>query len=158
MREFKSAKLFMMDLLKYSNGFCAIDPKCKNKVHCFLRGVRKYQRGNQNPYIEEEQTTQWPKENKQRSTKHTYKSNDRAPRTPPKPGGELRYSGRVSSSCSTSGTRQVNLVANPVILINTNTLRSTYHGQYLRYASCKRSTHYNVDVLIANVNGNAIDI
>jgi hypothetical protein len=31
--------------------------------------------GNQNPYIEEEQTTQWPKEkvqnDKQRSTKHT---------------------------------------------------------------------------------------
>ena len=31
--------------------------------------------GNQNPCIEEEQTTQWPKENKQkdtqRSTKHT---------------------------------------------------------------------------------------
>jgi hypothetical protein len=39
------------------------------------------QRGNQNPYIEEEQTTQWPKEkvqkDKQRSTKHTYKSKDR---------------------------------------------------------------------------------
>ena len=37
--------------------------------------------GNQNPYIEEEQTTQWPKEkvqkNKQRSTKHTYKTKDR---------------------------------------------------------------------------------
>jgi hypothetical protein len=35
--------------------------------------------GNQNPYIEE-QTTQWPKEkvqkDKQRSTKHTYKTND----------------------------------------------------------------------------------
>jgi len=33
----------------------------------------RYQRGNQNPYIEEEQTTQWSKENvqkdKQRSTK-----------------------------------------------------------------------------------------
>jgi hypothetical protein len=32
--------------------------------------------GNQNPYIEDEQTTQWPKEkvqkDKQRSTKHTY--------------------------------------------------------------------------------------
>ena len=32
--------------------------------------------GNQKPYIEEEQTIQWPKEkvqkNKQRSTKHTY--------------------------------------------------------------------------------------
>ena len=24
--------------------------------------LRRYQRGNQNPYIEEEQTTQWPKE------------------------------------------------------------------------------------------------
>jgi hypothetical protein len=26
-----------------------------------LRRVWRYQRGNQNPYIEEEQTTQWPK-------------------------------------------------------------------------------------------------
>ena len=37
--------------------------------------------GNQNPYIEEEQTTQWPKEkvqkDKQRFTKHTHKTNDR---------------------------------------------------------------------------------
>ena len=36
--------------------------------------------GNQNPYIEEEQTTQWPKEkvqkDKQRSTKHTDKAKD----------------------------------------------------------------------------------
>ena len=36
--------------------------------------------GNQNPYIEEEQTTQWPKEkvkkDKQRSTKHTHKTKD----------------------------------------------------------------------------------
>ena len=40
---------------------------------------------NQNPYIEEEQTTQWPKEkvktNKQRSKKHTYKPEDRVSRT-----------------------------------------------------------------------------
>jgi len=37
--------------------------------------VWRYQRGNQKPYSEEEQTTQWPKEkaqkDKQRSTKHT---------------------------------------------------------------------------------------
>jgi hypothetical protein len=26
--------------------------------------VKRYQRGNQNPYIEEEQTTQWPKDTK----------------------------------------------------------------------------------------------
>ena len=77
-------------------------------------------RGNQNPYIEEEQTTQWPKEkvqkDKQRSTKHRYKTKDRVTRTPLKTGSELRCSGRVSSSCSTSGTRRVNLrVTNPVI-------------------------------------------
>ena len=54
-----------------------------------LRRVWRYQRGNQNPYIEEEQTTQWPKEkvqkDKQRSTKHTHK--DRVTRTPLKPEG-----------------------------------------------------------------------
>ena len=42
--------------------------------------------GNQKPYIEEEQTTQWPKEkvqkDRQRSTKHTYKTKDRITRTP----------------------------------------------------------------------------
>jgi hypothetical protein len=73
---------------------------------------------NQNPYIEE-QATQWPKEkvqnDKQRSTKHTLKTKDRITRTPLKTGGELRYSGRVSSSCSTSNTRRVNLVTNTVI-------------------------------------------
>ena len=75
--------------------------------------------GNQNPYSEEEQTTQWPKErvqkDKQRSTKHTYKTKDRVTRTPPKTKGDFRCSGRVSSSCFTSGTRRVNLVTNPVI-------------------------------------------
>ena len=75
-------------------------------------------RRTQNSYIEE-QTTQWPKEqvkkDKQRSTKHTYKTKDRVTRTPLKTGGEIRYSGKVSSSCSTSGARRVNLVTNPVI-------------------------------------------
>ena len=41
---------------------------------------------NQNPYIEEEQTTQWPNEkvqkDKQRSIIHTYKIKDRVTRTP----------------------------------------------------------------------------
>ena len=66
-----------------------------------IRRVWGYQRGNQNPYIEEEQTTQWPKEklqkDKQRSTKHTNKTKDRVTWTPLKTGGELRCSGRVSS-------------------------------------------------------------
>ena len=55
--------------------------------------------GNQNPYIEEEQTTQWPKEklqkDKQRSTKHTHKSKDRVTRTSLKTEGELRCSEKV---------------------------------------------------------------
>jgi len=70
-------------------------------------------------YIEEEQTTQWPNENvqkdKQRFTKHTDKTKDRVTRTLLKTGGEPRWSGKVSSSCSTSGTCAVNIVANPVI-------------------------------------------
>jgi len=88
--------------------------------HC-VRRVWRYQRGNQNPYtsIEEEQTTQWPKEkvqkDKQWSTKHTHKTNDRVTRTPLKQMGELRCSGRVSTSWSTSGNRRVTLVTNPVI-------------------------------------------
>ena len=52
--------------------------------------AKRYQRGNQNPSIEEEQTTQWTKEkeqkDKQRSTKHTYKTKDRVKQTPLKQG------------------------------------------------------------------------
>ena len=40
----------------YISVFCGVE----------FRRVWRYQRGNQNPYIEEEQTTQWPKENKQK--------------------------------------------------------------------------------------------
>jgi hypothetical protein len=50
-------------------------------------------KGNQKPYIEEEQTKQWPKEkvqkDKQQSIKDTYKAKDRLTRTPLKTGGEL---------------------------------------------------------------------
>jgi len=46
----------------------------KNLLHALRRDGR-YQSGNQNPYIKEEQKTQWTKEkvqkDKQRSTKHT---------------------------------------------------------------------------------------
>ena len=43
------------------------------------------------PYIEEEQTTQWPKEKVQKDKQRSTKQN----------GDELRCSGRVGSSCST---------------------------------------------------------
>ena len=84
---------------------------------CLNRRVWRYQSGHQNPYIEEEQTTQWSKENKQkdkqRSIKHTYKTKDRVTRTPLKTGGKLRFSGRVRSFCFKSGTSRVNLVTTP---------------------------------------------
>ena len=54
------------------------------------------------------------KEDKQRSAQHTHKTKDRVTRTPIKTGSELMCSGRVSSSCSTSVTRRVNLVTNPM--------------------------------------------
>ena len=53
--------------------------------------------------------------NKRRSTKHTYKTKDRETRILLKTEGELRCSGRVRSSCSTSDISRVNLVTNPVI-------------------------------------------
>jgi hypothetical protein len=68
---------------------------------------------NQNLYIEQEQTTQWPKEKVQTTIS---KTKDRVTRTPLKTGDEIRCSERVSSSCSTSDTRRVNLVTNPVII------------------------------------------
>jgi hypothetical protein len=84
----------------------------------YLSSVWRYQRGNQNPEIDE-QTTQWPNEkgqkDKQRSTKHEHKTKDRVTRTPLKTGGEFRCSGRVGSIWSTVGTRRINLVTNLVI-------------------------------------------
>jgi hypothetical protein len=44
-----------------------------------------------------------------------HKTKDRVTRTPLNTRGELRCSGRIRNSCTTSGTRRVNLVANPVI-------------------------------------------
>jgi hypothetical protein len=74
---------------KHLTAFCYGVNQQINEV--ILKGVG-------NPYIEEKQTTQWPKEkgqkDKQRSTKHTYKPIDRVTRTPLKTGGELRCSGR----------------------------------------------------------------
>ena len=79
---------------------------------CYVQGVIKIR-------LHEEQTTQWPTEkvlkDKQRYTKHTHQTKDRVTRAPLKTGDELRCSVRVSSSRSTSGTRRVDLVTNPVI-------------------------------------------
>ena len=50
--------------------------------------------------------------------KNTQKTKDRATRIPFKTGGELRCSGKVSSSCSTYSTRRVTLVTNLVSCVH----------------------------------------
>jgi hypothetical protein len=93
------------------------------RVHLNMNGIKKrvwrYQRENKNPHIDEGQTTQWPKEkvqrDEQRPTKHTHKTKDRVTRASLKSGCEPRCSWSVSCSCSTSGTRRVNLVTKPMI-------------------------------------------
>lgn len=83
--------------------------------------VWRYQNGNLNPYIWEGHTTQWSKQKKtkgQQQKNDTQKIKDRATRTPPKSGGELRCTpctGRVGSSCPSSGTRRLTLLTNSVI-------------------------------------------
>jgi hypothetical protein len=51
-----------------------------------LKYIKRPKGGNPNSLIEEEQTTLWPKEkvqkDKQRSTKYTHTTKDRATRTP----------------------------------------------------------------------------
>jgi hypothetical protein len=60
--------------------------KIQSKSMLYDNKVWRYQRGNQNPYIEEEQTTQWPKEkvqkDKQQSTKQIHKTKDQVTWTP----------------------------------------------------------------------------
>ena len=111
-----------------------------HRVNLVTRRVWSQQRGNQIPNIEEEQTTQWPKEkvqkDKQWSTKHTHNTKDRVKRTPLKSRGKLRCSVRAGSSRSTSGTRHVNLVTNSVISHEWGKGREvfTINGTYLLYA------------------------
>jgi hypothetical protein len=65
---------------------------------------------------------QWPNEkvqkDNQRSQKLTHK---------PKNGGELRCSGRVSSPCSTSDTRRVNLVTHSVTFYSRRNCVDIHH-------------------------------
>jgi hypothetical protein len=73
--------------------------KCKKSLNRYQRDMSIIRKS------KDRQQNGQKKKDKQRSTKHTYKTKDRVTRTPLKTWGELRCSGRVSSSCSTSGTR-----------------------------------------------------
>jgi hypothetical protein len=103
----------------------------------YKKSIKILKRGNQNPYIEEEQTTQWPREkvqtNKQRSTKHTYKAKDRVTRTPLKTGCELvtnpvisHERGKDREGLTTSGLYPCSIVTHIF-----------YYGQPSRCGDCK---------------------
>ena len=87
-----------------------VNVQCSSHMTLQRRDYR-YQRGNQNPYIEK-QTPQCPKEictkEKQRSTKHTYEAKVRVTRIPLKPG--------VNSGVPEGPADPAPLVA-PVVLI-----------------------------------------
>ena len=80
-------------------------PHCRNSFKIQYQNRKKSLKipkgGNQNPYIEDEPTIQWPidkgQKDKQRSTKHTYKTKGRVTRTPLETGDELRCPGKESS-------------------------------------------------------------
>ena len=76
--------IYTMDIIKHR--FLS-----KSKDKLFKKSLKIPKGGNQNPYIEDEQTTQWAKEkvqnDKQQSTKHTHKTKDRITRSPLKTGG-----------------------------------------------------------------------
>ena len=137
-----------VDLLFFNADFSRISAVSCRRLN--LRRVWRCQRGNQNPNILEEQTTQWSKEkvqkNKQRSTKYTHKTKDRVIRTPLKTGGELRCSGRVSSYWSTSDTRRVNLITNPVISHEWGKNREVFTTRYAIYCLLCTFIVYNKSI------------
>ena len=68
---------------KYTTMYEHFQNLCNKNI---LGRVWRYQRGNQNSYIEEEHTTQWRKEgqrDKKRSTKHRHKTQDRVTKSIP---------------------------------------------------------------------------
>jgi hypothetical protein len=114
--------------------------------------------------MEEEQTTQWPKEkgqkDKQRSTKYTNKIKDRVTRTPLQTGSGLWCSGRVRSSYSTSmiynGYIWIWKCANKRFIIGVNEIwRVTplpLNRQFSLEASSSSSSSWYSAWLISSVN------
>jgi hypothetical protein len=100
--------IFIFPFLISSNFFLCGYWDCQSLVR---------RRVNQNPYVEEGQTTQWPKEKVKRTNNDLQNIHIKhiVTRTPLKTGAELSCPGRVDSSCYTSDTRRVYLVTYPVI-------------------------------------------
>ena len=107
------------------------------------RRVWRYQSSTQNPKSNNYKHSNGQKKKKGETTIYNdvqhfaHKTKDWVTRTPPKSGGEHRCSGKISSSCSTSGTR---LVTNPVISLKSSIIcafsRCALHAK-IRNNSCR---------------------
>jgi hypothetical protein len=93
--------------------------------------------------------------------KYTHKTKDRVTRTPLKTGGDLTCSDKVNTSCSTSGTRRVNLVSNSVISYELGkdrevlTTRGTYLWSFVTIGRFLYDTkeEFTVFIKVTNVSG-----
>ena len=87
-----------------------------DSISKLIRRVWGYQRGSQKPYVEEEQTTQWTKEkrerDKERSTKHTHTTKDRATRTQLKTGVKYTNKDYLVETVMVSNTSNINKTNN----------------------------------------------
>jgi hypothetical protein len=110
---------FLLDFLLvviYRSVLNWCDPTLTSMMH-FTNSLR-IPRGNQRPSINRRGTDNTMTKNKDEKrwfTKHNTETKAWTIRIPLKSGGELRCPGRVTSFCSTSGTRRVTLFANHVM-------------------------------------------
>jgi hypothetical protein len=133
-------------------------------IQWYARRVWIYQRGNQNQQIEGQTTQRQNKKDKRinndlQST--THKTEDRVTQAPLKLGDEIMCSCRVSSSCSTSGTRRVNLVTTLVICYEWGkdrevlTTRWTYPWSFCDTDIPQRSTKsFVAEIVLVLTHGN----
>jgi hypothetical protein len=95
---------------------------------------------------------------KQRSTKHTHKTKYRVTRTPLKTWDELRWTGRVSSSCSTMFLLEA--ASQPTNITWWSSLRLPYLQShfYLFKASCKYLFCLSLSIFyLRNIKRNGLD-
>jgi len=83
-----------------------MDKRIKRKEKRIKRKEKRIQNKEKRGKNKEKRTNNDPQNTTQKKTSNT---------NPTETGSELRCPGSVSSSCSTNGTRRVNLVTNPVI-------------------------------------------
>ena len=85
-------------------------------MHLYILTVRRgFSKWKSEPVTRNKDNTMH-KRKKDNNLQNTMQTHDRVTRTPLKAGDDIRYTGRVNSSCSTSTTRHVTLGSHPVLV------------------------------------------